>query len=180
MAASQYAVPDTPRVISPSPTPSELSGKDGYFPPTTRSKATKTANGRISASAPISENGEDSSSDPELSRARPRSRSPQLEKKPSRRMSGIGAVSAKSGMPSAAASKPTRRKPEKVGEKDDGHLSPTSAVKGYGSAYWRQLSRSPSPLGLIPIHREWRSFVSQVASIGVVQDILTAKLDSPA
>jgi len=28
-----------------------------------------------------------------------------------------------------------------------------------GSRYWRALSRSPSPLGLIPIHREWRSFI---------------------
>ena len=30
---------------------------------------------------------------------------------------------------------------------------------GFGSSYWRNLSRSPSPLGLIPIHREWRAFV---------------------
>ena len=36
-------------------------------------------------------------------------------------------------------------------------LSPDSAY--FGSSYWRAISRSPSPLGLIPIHRHWRSFV---------------------
>ena len=38
----------------------------------------------------------------------------------------------------------------------NGHLSPAAANKNY----WRELSRSPSPLGLIPIHQKWRSFVS--------------------
>jgi diacylglycerol kinase (CTP) len=39
----------------------------------------------------------------------------------------------------------------------NGHLSPSSAARTGWS--WRDLSRSPSPLGLIPIHRQWRSFV---------------------
>jgi diacylglycerol kinase (CTP) len=47
-------------------------------------------------------------------------------------------------------------------------LSPSSALPssssvgvgaGRGTSYWRNLSRSPSPLGLIPIHREWRDFI---------------------
>lgn len=38
----------------------------------------------------------------------------------------------------------------------NGHLSPAAANKNY----WREMSRSPSPLGLIPIHQKWRSFVS--------------------
>jgi diacylglycerol kinase (CTP) len=42
------------------------------------------------------------------------------------------------------------------GKATNGHLSPSSANKGWS---WRDLSRSPSPLGLIPIHRQWRSFV---------------------
>lgn len=74
------------------------------------------------------------------------------------------------GISSGAAStmtvnKPTRRKPEEVktpngAPKENGLLSPASAnTQGFGSAYWRSLSRSPSPLGLIPIHREWRAFV---------------------
>jgi hypothetical protein len=37
----------------------------------------------------------------------------------------------------------------------NGYLSPAQANKNY----WREMSRSPSPLGLIPIHQEWRSFV---------------------
>ena len=42
----------------------------------------------------------------------------------------------------------------------NGFLSPNSAYpQGFGRAYWRNLSRSPSPLGLIPIHKEWRAFI---------------------
>ncbi|EOD46060.1 putative phosphatidate cytidylyltransferase protein [Neofusicoccum parvum UCRNP2] len=39
----------------------------------------------------------------------------------------------------------------------NGHLSPPTATSN--KDYWRSLSRSPSPLGLIPIHQEWRSFI---------------------
>lgn len=39
---------------------------------------------------------------------------------------------------------------------NNGHLSPTSASPGWN---WGDISRSPSPLGLIPIHRQWRTFV---------------------
>jgi len=147
MSASSYPIPATPRIISPSPTPSDSSNHDSYF-----------ATSKISSPETILE---DATSDPELQRARARSRSPQFEKL-SRKPSGVGAVTARSGMPSAAASKPTRRKPEsrasgKQDEDTNGHLSPQSA--GLGRSYWRQLSRSPSPLGLIPIHAEWRQFV---------------------
>jgi diacylglycerol kinase (CTP) len=37
-----------------------------------------------------------------------------------------------------------------------GHLAPPT-IPGYWT--WRDFSRSPSPLGLIPIHRHWRSFI---------------------
>ncbi|KAL8888852.1 MAG: hypothetical protein Q9205_007792, partial [Flavoplaca limonia] len=40
----------------------------------------------------------------------------------------------------------------------NGHLSPSSAADS-ASSYWRTISRSPSPLGLIPIHRSFRSFI---------------------
>lgn len=169
--SSQYQIPPTPRVISPSPTPSEQSGKDGYFPPTTRNKT-----GRGGSVEPIEEHADDNEEeDPELARARQRSRSPQLQRKPTREMNTNGGITtqAKTDMPSAAASKPTRRKkevdtikppngpssPSSV-QNPNGFLSPASAYpQGYGSAYWRNLSRSPSPLGLIPIHREWRAFI---------------------
>lgn len=35
-------------------------------------------------------------------------------------------------------------------------LSPAAVAKG---SYWREMSRSSSPLGLIPIHEKWRSFI---------------------
>jgi diacylglycerol kinase (CTP) len=138
----QYRVPQTPRVISPSPTPSETSGQDGYFGPVTRSAARK--NKRAPPQPSIDEDS--SGSDPEK-RARARSRSPILQGN-RRRMSGLTAMK--------------RAGPGKKGElilpngTVNGHLSPAAANKNY----WREMSRSPSPLGLIPIHQKWRSFVS--------------------
>ncbi|KAF9700035.1 hypothetical protein EKO04_001330 [Ascochyta lentis] len=144
MASSrQYQIPHTPRVISPSPTPSEVgSGKDGYFGPVTRASARKN---RVQSPAPIEEDS--SGSDPEK-RARTRSRDSTLE-------GGIGRRKV-SGL--------TYRRQQNGGLKKDltlpngtnnGHLSPAAANKNY----WREMSRSPSPLGLIPIHQEWRSFI---------------------
>ncbi|KAJ4989483.1 CTP-dependent diacylglycerol kinase 1 [Stagonosporopsis vannaccii] len=146
MASSrQYQIPHTPRVISPSPTPSEAgSMKDGYFPPVTRASARKN---RVHSPPPIEEDS--SGSDPEK-RARTRSRDAKLE----------------GGMGRRRVSGMTPRKQQNGGSKKDpalpngtstsnGHLSPAAANKNY----WRELSRSPSPLGLIPIHQEWRSFI---------------------
>ncbi|GAB7349267.1 hypothetical protein MBLNU459_g8415t1 [Dothideomycetes sp. NU459] len=154
MASSQYQIPDTPRVISPSPTPSESGARDSYFTSSKRS----TANGHMLAGAePIPEAAESDHSDPDLSRARSRSRSPQIVKRVSRRTSGLGpAAGARAAVPSAAAT--SSKTAGRTAESSNGHLSPTSA-QGLGSSYWRTLSRSPSPLGLIPIHREWRSFI---------------------
>ncbi|CAK3746520.1 CTP-dependent diacylglycerol kinase 1 [Lecanosticta acicola] len=164
--ASQYQVPSTPRVISPSPTPSETSGRDGYFPPTTRSKTQ-----RLSSVDPIDESHEEN--DPELSRARSRSRSPQIERRPTR-MTANGGVSSgvKPLIPAPTAAEPTRRRTDDAALSNgtpsngapkgeaNGFLSPASAYpQSLGSSYWRNLSRSPSPLGLIPIHREWRAFI---------------------
>lgn len=159
-----HQIPATPRVISPSPTPSERSGKDGYFPPQTRSKtAVPGRRGSIASVGPIEEHEDLHDEDPELSRARSRSRSPQLERqKTGRPMNGSITTSSKAALqPLTTATR--RKKPD-----DDlppkgqanGFLSPDSAYRrGFGSAYWRNLSRSPSPLGLIPIHREWRRFI---------------------
>ncbi|KAK5005609.1 hypothetical protein LTR28_007500 [Elasticomyces elasticus] len=168
MASIKQQIPGVPRVIPPSPTPSESgSTKDGYFASATRT----TASTRLTSPEPIDEDaGEQSSgSDPELKRARPRSRSPHVGRRlEKRRMSGLAAANPKTSLPGAATSKPVRRKAEVKanggldgtgdGESaEDGHLKPQST--GFGREYWRQLSRSPSPLGLIPIHREWRKFI---------------------
>lgn len=147
MASSkQYRIPHTPHVISPSPTSSETgSGKDGYFGPVTRASARKN---KLQSPPPIEEDS--SGSDPEK-RARTRSRDSTLEGGMGRRrISGL-----------------TTRRQQNGGIKKDltlpnvtsnGHLSPAAANKNY----WREMSRSPSPLGLIPIHQEWRSFVRLV------------------
>ncbi|KAF2274684.1 uncharacterized protein EI97DRAFT_380934, partial [Westerdykella ornata] len=138
-SVKQYQVPRTPRVISPSPTPSEISGKDGYSGPVTRSAARMNRN--MSTTPRIDEDS--SGSDPEK-RARTRSRSPPGSRR--RRMSGL---------------KSKQVGPGKKGELAlpngtvNGHLSPAAANKDY----WREMSRSPSPLGLIPIHKKWRSFI---------------------
>ncbi|KAK0257542.1 hypothetical protein B0A54_08830 [Friedmanniomyces endolithicus] len=163
--ASQYQVPSTPRIISPSPTPSEQSGVDGYFPQQARSKAQ-----RQSSVEPIEEqelDGDieyDEEEHPDLARARSKSRSRQVGRHPPRRMGKNGSISSATVL----IPDPTRSRKEAGNPKQpNGNptiatnlLSPESAYpKGYGAAYWRSLSRSPSPLGLIPIHREWRAFI---------------------
>ncbi|KAF2262744.1 hypothetical protein CC78DRAFT_467360 [Lojkania enalia] len=140
-SSRQYEVPQTPRVISPSPTPSELSGKEGYFGPVTRSAARK--NRRPPSPPRIDEDS--SGSDPEK-RARTRSRSPMLEGR-RRRMSGLTALKKAGGDKKTELTMPNGTV--------NGHLSPAQANKNY----WREMSRSPSPLGLIPIHQKWRSFI---------------------
>jgi diacylglycerol kinase (CTP) len=144
MSSSYANTPSTPRVISPSPTPSALSNGDEYFPPTTRSAAKR----RMGSHAPIDEIDEDSEVE---RRARTRSRSP-LDGVRKRRMSGFTTVS---GKPLKEGFIPDGA-PIVSNGGTNGHLKPPQSV----ASYWRELSRSPSPLGLIPIHRQWRSFVS--------------------
>ncbi|KAH9825976.1 CTP-dependent diacylglycerol kinase 1 [Teratosphaeria destructans] len=153
--SSQYQIPPTPRVISPSPTPSEQSHKDEYFPPTTRSKVQRKSSVR-----PIAEGTDDGNEvdeeDPDLARARTRSRSPQLQ----RRAAGVRPAATTHGPPPPPRDPPPATATATPPGDANGFLSPASAYpQGYGSAYWRNLSRSPSPLGLIPIHREWRAFI---------------------
>ncbi|MCJ1473708.1 hypothetical protein MMC13_002359 [Lambiella insularis] len=148
--SQQFRVPGTPQVISPSPTTSEATeASDSYFAPITRSAAKKA----VPSSAISEEQDTDSDLD---KRARTRSRSPKsaLKRKTS---GGLKSTSSKSGVPGIVASRGPKQKPEPpiADGAPNGFLSPASAA----SHYWRELSRSPSPLGLIPIHRHWRSFV---------------------
>ena len=140
--SEQYQIPATPQVISPSPTPSE-SG-DSYFGPRTRSAA-KCA---VASSSAISEE-RDSDSDLDV-RARARSRSPKST------LHSTIPVSVSSGKPKLGkSSKIEKSEPLTLNDTTNSRLSPASA----STSYWRDFSRSPSPLGLIPIHRHWRSFV---------------------
>lgn len=147
-------IPATPRVISPSPTPSDReSSQDAYFGPTTRSAARKR---RLATPQPVQENPDEDTRDG-LRRARTRSRSPLGTAK----VNGLTAINTDKKQPSTTT-KPEALPNGKAGgsEHDDasnGHLSPSSAQTPGWS--WRDFSRSPSPLGLIPIHRHWRTFV---------------------
>ncbi len=151
--SQQYQIPGIPRVTSPTPPPSDSAeGSDGYFAPITQSKQGIKSPPTIDEEEPDEEESSESSLE---KRARTRSRSPKKAGKV-RRMSGLTAANSKSG-PSAsrAKKKPAPLIPNGI-PTGNGHLSPSSA----GTSYWREFSRSPSPLGLIPIHRHWRSFVS--------------------
>lgn len=174
--AYTYPIPSTPRVISPSPTPSESSEPtEGYF---TRSVARRAA-----AKSPPPDTiheekarddgeGSDSSLD---KRARTRSRSPILApadgslngtaSKPRRRMSGMtprnpsATVKKSEPLPTkhtgaaAAAANGNALPPQ-----TNGHLSPYTYSDRIKKS-WRDFSRSPSPLGLIPLHRHYRTLI---------------------
>ncbi|TVY60760.1 CTP-dependent diacylglycerol kinase [Lachnellula suecica] len=143
---SSNTVPATPRVISPSPTPSEAREADGYFGPVTRSARKKQA----ATPEPINEDLDEDEDMSDLRRARSKSRSPMRIRK-------IPALTpAKPTADSTTTAKPPPITPN--GNTTNEHLSPASANGGSGWS-WRDISRSPSPLGLIPIHRHWRSFV---------------------
>lgn len=154
MSYNGRPIPATPRVISPSPTPSEASEKqqDGYFAPVTRSAAKSQ---RQKSSKPDSiqeENDNDSGSDSSLEkRARTRSRSPRVlagdlngNSMKKRRLSGLTPL--------------TKSEPLTNGNhtpQANGHLSPYARMQ----KSWRDFSRSPSPLGLIPLHRHYRYLI---------------------
>ena len=155
-----YPIPLTPRVISPSPTPSEAAeAKDSYFAPVTRSVA-KTQRHKSPPPESIQEekDGSDSSDSSLDKRARTRSRSPALSatggqmngtipSRQRRRMSGLTS----SNKSSEKALNYNRLPPQ-----ENGHLSPYfDRVK----KSWREFSRSPSPLGLIPLHRHYRTLI---------------------
>ncbi|KAJ9150006.1 CTP-dependent diacylglycerol kinase 1 [Pleurostoma richardsiae] len=150
-------VPATPRVISPSPTPSEreASQDSAYFGPVTRSAARK----RRATPQPVEEDVDEDEFDnsPELRRSRTRSRSPVNI----RRVNGMTTRTARAASTQKTPQKKAVAAPEPAtngkGPETNGHLSPASAALPGWS--WRDFSRSPSPLGLIPIHRQWRTFV---------------------
>lgn len=146
-------VPETPRVISPSPTPSEHDVD--YSAPTTRSAARKRM---TSSQQSLDEHPDEDDVDdevPGLRRSRTRSRSP-ID---SRRISRM--TPSNSNLATKTASKEKSEKVVTNGNKvatTNGHLAPPQPAAPSGWS-WRDFSRSPSPLGLIPIHRHWRTFV---------------------
>ncbi len=156
-------VPATPRVISPSPTPSDLDAASqdsaSYNGPTTRSAARR----RLATPQPELDDDieEEEDESPDLQRARSRSRSP-IDKRTLRRLTTTTPKKPATTKPSSNGVKSTAGPPAPLkppaDTKTNGHLSPPTPSTAYGWS-WRDFSRSPSPLGLIPIHRHWRTFV---------------------
>ncbi|KAI1108288.1 cytidylyltransferase [Nemania sp. NC0429] len=157
---TRRGVPATPRVISPSPTPSELneSSLDGsYSGPLTRSAARRRQTGSVTPHRPIQETlEEDDDEDLAFRRARTRPRSPikarrirslatpKADATPSQGPIGHGALDAANG----------------AAKSSDGLLAPPSLANGASTGWnWREFSRSPSPLGLIPIHRHFQTLI---------------------
>ncbi|KAH7159690.1 hypothetical protein B0J13DRAFT_580914 [Dactylonectria estremocensis] len=165
MSLRSNNVPSTPRVISPSPTPSEVDARD-YSGPVTRSAARR----RTPTPQPLEERSEeDEPESPDLRRARTRSRSP-IGPRTVTRLTSRTSTAAKG---SKVAKTIITEEPEVANGKvngntngstngktlvTNGHLAPPQPSTPLGWT-WRDFSRSPSPLGLIPIHRHWRTFV---------------------
>ncbi|KAJ5709397.1 hypothetical protein N7493_010731 [Penicillium malachiteum] len=131
MPSTPSTVPET-RVISPSPSLTDSSdARDGYFAPTTRSAARRQ---QLSGVSEESSGSGRSRGSPDETPSRSSTR-----RRPPRRSN-----------PMIPASPPAAN-----GSASNGFLSPTSKV----SNALRDISRSPSPLGLIPLHTRYRSFI---------------------
>ncbi|KAJ5925686.1 hypothetical protein N7454_008325 [Penicillium verhagenii] len=130
MPSTPSRVPET-RVISPSPSLSDRSeARDGYLAPVTRSASRRQQDGPGSRRT---------RSPPDENSEETPSRSSTRRRRPPRRSN-----------PKMPASPPATN-----GSASNGFLSPTPKV----SDALRDLSRSPSPLGLIPLHSRYRSFI---------------------
>ncbi|KAF7625670.1 putative phosphatidate cytidylyltransferase [Aspergillus flavus] len=135
------AIPETPRVISPSPAPSESRSRsrDGYSAPTTRSAARRQ---RLVDVSEESNNERQSGS----RRSRTRSRSPNSP-------AGSTRQRKRKSNPMRPAKSPEPQ--TNGGAKPNGFLSPLAKADGIAHS----ISRSPSPMGLIPLHTRYRSFI---------------------
>ncbi|KAI1821215.1 hypothetical protein F4861DRAFT_533129 [Xylaria intraflava] len=152
--------PATPRVTSPSPTPDDpnerLKDDNGYSGPVTRSAARRRHAGTATPRLPIQEMS-DEESDPELRRARARSRSPI---KASETKSEILAIVQPDIEPRPALVNGTASLANGATKSADGFLAPPPLATGFSTGWnWRDFSRSPSPLGLIPIHRHFQTLI---------------------
>ncbi|KAL4870909.1 hypothetical protein BDV12DRAFT_164893 [Aspergillus spectabilis] len=124
------AVPATPRVISPSPAPSDGGpsprSREGYSAPTTRSAARRQQR--------LGEVTDTDSSPPRSWRRKSRSKTSTSEE-----------------------TEPLVSRTNGHAPQINGYLSPLS--KADGTRLVDNISRSPSPLGLIPLHTRYRSFI---------------------
>ncbi|KAI1198589.1 cytidylyltransferase [Nemania serpens] len=159
---TRRGVPATPRVISPSPTPSEPNepSLDAgiYSGPVTRSAARRRQTGTVTPQRPIQEAlDEDEEEDLAFRRARTRSRSP-IKAHRIRSLATPKSDAAPTQSPiDDSAVDPANGAAKKS---SNGLLAPPSLATGATTGWnWRDFSRSPSPLGLIPIHRHFQTLI---------------------
>ncbi|EPE07563.1 phosphatidate cytidylyltransferase [Ophiostoma piceae UAMH 11346] len=184
------SIPATPRVISPSPTPSErhslldsqTDGEVSYNGPMTRSARKRLATpqpleeesfdeddekntggkGKKTTPSKSGANSDSSESGPDARHARTRSRSPIITRRPGDLTPVTPSKSKKTSSATSSSKTEASEKTAEIGTvKKNGHLRPPplNGIPSSTSWSWRDFSRSPSPLGLIPIHRHWRTFV---------------------
>lgn len=161
---TRLGTPSTPRVTSPSPTPSDTveSFRDSgaYLGPVTRSAARRRQAAGATPQPPIRETV-DKESDRETRRARVRSRSPiksrtlrslakaNVDGEPSLSLDSVPNPTDGGGNRANGATKPP-----------NGFLAPPPLVTPSSAGWnWRDFSRSPSPFGLIPIHRHFQTLI---------------------
>lgn len=145
-ASTAASAPDTPRVVEPTD-----DVDDEYTAPRTRSGARRR-------NTPQASQTQDSSSEadstPGKRKSRTRSRSPVDANNLSRMTPHISeptTTSPPNGKLSTANGQTTT-----TTTTNGGLLAPPQPAGGWS---WRDFSRSPSPLGLIPIHRQFKTFV---------------------
>ncbi|CEJ79925.1 Putative Phosphatidate cytidylyltransferase family protein [[Torrubiella] hemipterigena] len=154
------AAPETPRIVSP--TSSDLS-TTGYDGPATRSGSRRLQQQKSSVNADGDSPSDDSGIDTHSKRrSRTRSRSP-IKSQKLTRMTTLPTAQENGTIPEIKEDKVESipngdsKLAAPVAVASNGHLAPPQpATSGWS---WRDFSRSPSPLGLIPIHRQWRTFV---------------------
>jgi diacylglycerol kinase (CTP) len=161
---TRRGAPSTPRVISPSPTPSDTneSFQNGgsYLGPVTRSATRRRQAVGATPQPPIRETV-DEESGLETRRARIRSRSPikaramrslakaNVDVEPSLSLDSTPNPTDGGGNLANGATKPS-----------NGLLAPPSLATPSSIGWnWRDFSRSPSPFGLIPIHRHFQTLI---------------------
>ncbi|KAI0116480.1 hypothetical protein GGR51DRAFT_546000 [Nemania sp. FL0031] len=159
---TRRGVPATPRVISPSPTPSDHSetpqNGTAYLGPVTRSATRRRQTGSVTPQLPIHENP-DEESDPELRRARTRSRSP-IKARKIKSLAKVKADAEPSLSPIDDGAVDPVDLTNGATKSTNGLLAPPSLAAGTSIGWnWRDFSRSPSPLGLIPIHRHFQTLI---------------------
>ncbi|KOS21772.1 CTP-dependent diacylglycerol kinase 1 [Escovopsis weberi] len=157
-------LPTIPRVTSPSPTTPDRDVQE-YSGPTTRSRRKANA---LAQQQVVEVSDDETHRDSDLRRPRTASRSPVAVARRRPKASGQAQADPKHepSTPNGKANGTSANGKAHggAGEIADGHLlAPPSPPRPAGSSFWswRDFSRSPSPLGLIPIHRQWRAFVHQ-------------------